>query len=326
MSETIVATQAAPVPSLATAKPAGEGLTPAQQKLAADVLAHFAREDYALPVKEGEKALTDEEKFWLTYECILRYCRATKWGTAQQTVKRLEETLQWRREFGLYDERFTPEHVEPEALTGKIVAYGFDVDGRPALYLCPSRQNTEESPRQVEFTVFMLERCIDLMGPGVESIALMVDYGQKSPKSPSLGMARTVLNILQSHYPERLGRALIINVPWVLNAFYKLITPLIDPVTRDKMRFNPKTVQDGLFAAPAVWAAFGGAVDFRYDHAAYWPHLVALAAARRAAQMARWRELGGKVGVREWEIRQGEEPVVEEKPAEAAAAAEKASS
>lgn len=150
----------------------------------------------------------------------------------------------------------------------------------------------------------------------------MVDYGQKSPKSPSLGMARTVLNILQSHYPERLGRALIINVPWVLNAFYKLITPLIDPVTRDKMRFNPKTVQDGLFAAPAVWKEFGGAVEFRYDHATYWPHLVALAAARREAQMARWRELGAKVGVREWEIKEGEKAKVEE-PAELAAASEK---
>jgi hypothetical protein len=42
------------------------------------------------------------------------------------------------------------------------------VDGRPALYLLPSRQNTEESHRQVEFTVFMLERCMDLMVPGVE--------------------------------------------------------------------------------------------------------------------------------------------------------------
>lgn len=49
-----------------------------------------------------------------------------------------------------------------------------------------------------------------------------------------------MLNIIQSHYPERLGLALILNVPWLLNAFYKLITPFIDPVTRTKMRFNPE--------------------------------------------------------------------------------------
>ena len=68
----------------------------------------------------------------------------------------------------MYDERFTPAHVEPEALTGKEVAFGYDVAGRPALYMCPSKQNTEESVRQVEFAMWMSERCIDLMGPGVE--------------------------------------------------------------------------------------------------------------------------------------------------------------
>jgi hypothetical protein len=34
--------------------------------------------------------------------------------------------------------------------------------------MIPSRQNTEESPRQVEFAVWMLERALDLTGPGVE--------------------------------------------------------------------------------------------------------------------------------------------------------------
>lgn len=49
-----------------------------------------------------------------------------------------------------------------------------------------------------------------------------------------------MLNILQNHYPERLGLALILNVPWLVDMFFKLIKPFIDPVTRDKMWFNPK--------------------------------------------------------------------------------------
>lgn len=47
-------------------------------------------------------------------DIICRYLRATKWESPQKAIKRLEETLQWRRDFGLYDERFTTEHVEPE--------------------------------------------------------------------------------------------------------------------------------------------------------------------------------------------------------------------
>jgi len=49
-----------------------------------------------------------------------------------------------------------------------------------------------------------------------------------------------MLNILQDHYPERLGLSLIANVPWLVDIFFKLIRPFIDPVTRAKMRFNPK--------------------------------------------------------------------------------------
>ena len=229
-------------------------------------------------------------------------------------------------------------------MTGKEVAYGYDVQGRPALYLCPSRQNTAETVRQVEFVVFMLERCIDLMGPGVECVShvliflvtrdahtsvltqvarahdrlrsegrkVAVDlavarcvYYLSSPTHAELTQPLQVLHILQAHYPERLGRALIINVPWVLNAFYKLITPLVDPVTRDKMRFNPKVVQDGLFASDAVWKEFGGAVDFQYEHKTYWPAFVQLAEERRARMMKRWQELGARVGLKEWEMKDG---------------------
>ena len=80
------------------------------------------------------------------------------------------------------------EHVEPEvraffcslffsgcindplakAVTGKEILYGYDKRGRPAFYMIPSRQNTSEAERQVQFAVWMMERCIDLMGPGVE--------------------------------------------------------------------------------------------------------------------------------------------------------------
>lgn len=46
--------------------------------------------------------------------------------------------------------------------------WGYDTDNRPALYLRPSRQNTDESIRQVHYVVWALERLPELMGPGVE--------------------------------------------------------------------------------------------------------------------------------------------------------------
>lgn len=136
------------------------------------------------------------------------------------------------------------------------------------------------------------------------TLALLINYGDKS-KNPSFSTARAVLNILQDHYPERLGAALIINVPFLLNAFYKLINPFIDPVSREKMKFNPQLVKDNIFTADMVMAEWGGDRSFEYVHEKYWPSLVEMCEARRKAWMDGWRAAGGKIGAKEWDYKSG---------------------
>lgn len=132
----------------------------------------------------------------------------------------------------------------------------------------------------------------------------MINYADKA-KSPSLATARAVLNILQDHYPERLGKALIIKIPFYVNAFFKLIMPFVDPVTREKIKFNPEVVKDGYFTPEMLMSgSWEGACDFEYEHDKYWPALVALCEDRKTAWFQRWRALGGTVGIKEWDYKQ----------------------
>ena len=78
----------------------------------------------------------------------------------------------WRREYGIYD-KITSDYVSVENETGKQWILGYDNAGRPCHYLNPSRQNTDKTDRQIEHLVFMLERAIDLMPPGQETLALL---------------------------------------------------------------------------------------------------------------------------------------------------------
>ena len=113
-----------------------------------------------------------------------------------------------------------------------------------------------------------------------------------------------VLNILQDHYPERLGRAFVINVPFLLNAFYKMINPFIDPVTRAKLKFNPSCVKEGHFEPDMlVKENWGGDRTLEYVHEKFWPALLELTGERRERQMERWRKLGGEIGVKEWDYK-----------------------
>lgn len=50
---------------------------------------------------------------------------------------------------------------------------------------------------------------------------------------------------------------------------------------------------------------WGGDRDFKYEHDKYWSALVQLCDSRRQAQMDKWRELGGTVGLKEWDIKGG---------------------
>ncbi|PHH71054.1 hypothetical protein CDD80_5552 [Ophiocordyceps camponoti-rufipedis] len=245
--------------------------------------------------KSKSGPVTEAERRWLTRECLLRYLRATKWNV-DDAAKRLVSTLAWRREYGI--DEFTAEYISPEQETGKQMIVGFDRVGRPCLYLNPGRQNTDASPRQLHHMFYMMERVMELMPAGVETLSLLINFKptkKRQNTSVPVMTAREVLHILQNHYPERLGKALIINVPWVVSGFFKVITPFIDPVTRDKLKFNEDM---RLYVPPEqLWSAdWGGDMDFEYEHATYWPALHELCRARRELRIKRWEAAGGIIG------------------------------
>ncbi|KAJ8469394.1 hypothetical protein ONZ45_g16905 [Pleurotus djamor] len=208
---------------------------------------------------------------WLNKpDTIPRYMRAAKWNLADGQ-KRIKATLEWRREFK--PDLIVPDDVKIESETGKIILTGFDKDGRPIIYMRPGRENTERSDRQLRHLVWWLERAKDLMPPGQESLVIIVDYASTTLRTnPSISIARKVLHILQQHYVETLGRALVVNLPYLLNFFYKGISPFLDPVTRDKMRFNPDLLE--LIPASHLDADFGGEYAYEFEPESYWQQIV----------------------------------------------------
>jgi hypothetical protein len=205
-----------PIPrALPTSKPDPKPELTADQQKKYEELLDTVKGWTEIPTTSAKGAPTepinDTDRLWLTRDCILRYLRATKWNIPQ-AAERLRSTLVWHREYGLRTQ-ITPDYVSPENETGKQVIMGFDVNTRPCLYLHPGKQNTdykEHGERQTKHLVFMLERVIDILPPGQESVALLISYRDtSSSKSPPMNQSRQVLSILQGHYPERLGRALI---------------------------------------------------------------------------------------------------------------------
>jgi len=83
-------------------------------------------------------------------------------------------------------------------------------------------------------------------------------------------------------------------VPFLVWGFFKLITPIIDPVTREKLKFDEDMTQ--YVPREQLWTEWGGDLQFDYDHAEYWPALMALCAEKRAARLDRWIKGGKHLG------------------------------
>jgi hypothetical protein len=47
----------------------------------------------------------------------------------------------------------------------------------------------------------------------------------------------STIKMLQDHYPERMGKAYIINAPTIFEMFWAVVYPVLDPVTRSKVEF-----------------------------------------------------------------------------------------
>lgn len=288
-------------------KPAVRAAPTAEQLAKYENLLAIVSEWIEIPQTSAKDAastpIEDHERMFLTRECLFRYLRATSWKVDQAAI-RLKNTLVWRREYGT--DKLSADYVSIENETGKQVILGWDKDGRPCCYLRPSKQNTERSDRQIEHLVYMLERTIDLMPPGQEMLALLINFAEtKQGQGATLAQGKQTLNILQNHYPERLGRALVTNVPWVIWGFFKLITPFIDPITREKIKFNEDM---GIYVPrEQLMKEANGDVNFQYDHKTYWPALTKLSEVKRQAYRERWAAAGKRVGEYEVYLRGGDQ-------------------
>ncbi|CAI5510293.1 unnamed protein product [Closterium sp. Naga37s-1] len=210
-----------------------------------------------------------------TDACLRRYLRARSWHV-KKAEKMLLETIAWRRAFT--PERIRWADVAKESETGKVYRAPFtDKLGRPVLVLCPGKQNTDDHDGNIRQMVYCMENAVQSLPEGVEQMVWIIDYkGFTLRKSPLMKTSREVLHILQNHYPERLGAAILFDPPYIFQGLWKVIRPFIDPVTFQKIKFVYRKsapslkVMEELFDTSLLDPALGGKGDaYVYDHASY---------------------------------------------------------
>ncbi|KAA0041850.1 hypothetical protein IC582_019720 [Cucumis melo] len=202
---------------------------------------------------------------------ILRYLKARNWNT-KKANKMLKETLKWRLEYK--PEKISWEDIAQEAKTGKIYRANYtDRQGRTVLVMRPSSQNTESTTGQIRYLVYCMEHAILSSNSTDGYMVWLIDFHGWNTSCLSLKVTRDTAHVLQNHYPERLGLAILYNPPKVFESFWVMVRPFLESKTSKKVKFvysnNPESlkIMADNFDADKLETSFGGKnpIGFNYE-------------------------------------------------------------
>lgn len=83
-------------------------------------------------------------------------------------------------------------------------------------------QNSKSAKGQIKYLVYCMENAILNLGPGQSQMVWLIDYDGYKLSNVSLAVSKETAHILQDHYPERLGLAILYNPPKFFEPFWKV--------------------------------------------------------------------------------------------------------
>lgn len=219
--------------------------------------------------KHLESGPEDSDSF-ITDPTLERYLSARQ-SDPKKSYDMLSATLSWRASYQpskIYNQY--REQMREQAATGKMfVLPVLDSHDRAIIVMRPGLENSHDHTAKMRYLVYTLERASRLAD---SRFVVFIDYraGKISmSNSPGLSAMKEVLGILQGHYPERLGLALMFDAPKFFLASFKILKPFIDPVTKEKIVFISEGEDWEKWSAQinpeSVPKEYGGELDYTFN-------------------------------------------------------------
>ena len=121
-----------------------------------------------------------------------------------------------------------------------------------------------------------------LMFAGAEKMSWLLEMEGYSPKnSPPFAVTKSAITVLQNHYPERLGHAVLVKPPCIFNLAWNAFYPFLDRDTRSKIIFVKCGVDvvkslKGVLDLASIDRNMGGLRNGEFDLAQYRERMIKL--------------------------------------------------
>ncbi|XP_077260747.1 motile sperm domain-containing protein 2 [Temnothorax americanus] len=181
----------------------------------------------------------------------------------QEAFNMLWETCTWRRKFGTND--ITEDNVRRDYLEdGSIFGFSKDKDGKK-LFIIKSKlhvKGVKDFSELQRCIVYWFER-LEREGNG-NQISIFFDMAETGLSNTDMELTKYLIGLFKSYYPHFLNYIIIFEMPWVLNAAFKIIKSWLPAKAVPKIKFvNKSTLKDYVNPNDAL-KCWGGNNDYTF--------------------------------------------------------------
>ena len=174
-----------------------------------------------------------EERFGVDRMTALRFSRARQ-GNLVKAERFLAADLEWREQ--TKPETLTQDDVMSCLGSGQWRLLGKSSSGFAVLFICTAYWNPTayDAPYYGRFVTWFIERMVRIG----ERFVVVLDFeGWKLSHGLQLRKIFALISTLQDHFPERLEAAVLMRVPTIFQATWRVAKTFFDPITAAKVHF-----------------------------------------------------------------------------------------
>ncbi|XP_018584691.1 motile sperm domain-containing protein 2-like [Scleropages formosus] len=180
-------------------------------------------------------------------------------------LKMIDESFQWRKEFRVNDlaEGLVPKWTFE---TGAVYIHGYDKEGN-RLFWFNVRKHFKDSKTvrdKKSYVAFWLERHV-VQHPDMP-ITVVFDMSDTSLSNIDLEFVKYIISCFKVYYPKLLSKMLMYEMPWIMNAAWKIVKTWLSPEAINKLKFLSKSEIQSYIDTEQLPSHMGGTDSFKYTY------------------------------------------------------------
>ncbi|KAI4898787.1 hypothetical protein NFI96_026047 [Prochilodus magdalenae] len=180
-------------------------------------------------------------------------------------LKMIDESFQWRKEFSVND---LTESSIPRWMfeTGAVYLHGYDKEGNK-LFWFNVKLHVKDAKTTLDkkrYVAFWLERYAK-REPGMP-LTVVFDMSESGLSNIDMDFVKYIINCFKVYYPKFLSKMIIVEMPWIMNAAWKIVKTWLGPEAISKLKFVSRSEAQTYISPEQLPLHMGGTDQFKYSY------------------------------------------------------------